>query len=95
MVVSQVLGKYDEIICKIYFKSCHTALRCWNRFNFGYQLKDMPQELALVKLYEASMSKRIMYSRASSDMISNYDNFFTQTHYLGNDNVMIDYYLYI
>ncbi|KAL9432747.1 hypothetical protein AB3S75_027714 [Citrus x aurantiifolia] len=39
-----------KIVCQICFKANHTALECWNRFNYAYTSEDVPRALAAMQM---------------------------------------------
>lgn len=67
-------NRFADTVCQICGRFGHTALRCWNRFDYSYQSQDIPQALAAMSLSDSQDPNWYTDTGASAHMTADAGN---------------------
>ena len=67
-------NRFADTVCQICGRFGHTALRCWNRFDYSYQSQDLPQALAAMSLSDSQDPNWYTDTDASAHMTADAGN---------------------
>uniref|UniRef100_A0A5K0Z4E1 Retrovirus-related Pol polyprotein from transposon TNT 1-94-like beta-barrel domain-containing protein n=1 Tax=Nymphaea colorata TaxID=210225 RepID=A0A5K0Z4E1_9MAGN len=77
------------VVCQICRKKYHSAIKCFERFNHGYQAEDAQQDMTALSLDDANNAEWLADSGASSHMAGNAGKISNKSIYHGSDRVII------
>lgn len=78
----------ERSICQIYGRTCHTAVKCYNRFNNNYQGGEFALAFSSLQLYDEPGKEWHPDSGATSHITSTASSLQDVSTYEGNDTVM-------
>ncbi|RVW77775.1 Retrovirus-related Pol polyprotein from transposon RE2 [Vitis vinifera] len=78
------------LICQICSKANHSALDCWNRFDYSYQSEEIPQALAAMALHEEEKDPNFYVDSGATAHITNDPSKMSQViPYKGHDAIFV------
>lgn len=82
--------KDDTMVCQIYGKRNHTAIRCWSRFNHSVQPEDeLPQALTALRINDDLDPTLYADSGATTNIMNHTGKISNLTPYYGKDSLYV------